>query len=267
MKLHILSDLHVEFAPFAPPPVAADVVVLAGDIHVGVRGIAWARAAFPHQELVYVAGNHEFYRAHWQRLLPQLREEAAKYGVRFLENDQAVIGGVRFLGASLWTDFDYFGADRRREAIDCCLGYLADFRLINADEDASPDADDGVMRPGLAPGLLTPAQFRRRHLESRAWLEAQLRQPHDGATVVVTHHMPGPGSVAERFRDDLGNAGFASRLEHLMGNAALWIHGHTHDCFDYSSSGTRVLCNPRGYPISQESFENPAFAPGFTVEL
>jgi hypothetical protein len=44
--MHILSDLHVEFAPFDPPAVDADVVVLAGDIHVGLFGLTCASAAF-----------------------------------------------------------------------------------------------------------------------------------------------------------------------------------------------------------------------------
>ena len=75
MKLHILSDLHLEFGPFEPPPTDAQVVILAGDIHVRTLGITWARKTFPHQEVIYVAGNHEFYGAHWDDLLPELREE------------------------------------------------------------------------------------------------------------------------------------------------------------------------------------------------
>jgi hypothetical protein len=108
--------------------------------------------------------------------------------------------------------------------------------------------------------------MRARHQASRAWLEARLAQAHAGPTVVITHHLPGAGSVAERYRDDLGNAGFASHLDHLMGKAALWVHGHTHDSFDYAVRGTRVLCNPRGYPVNGGN-ENAAFAPGLVVDL
>jgi predicted phosphodiesterase len=269
MKLHILSDLHLEFAPFEPPATGADVVVLVGDIHTGTRGIAWARTAFPRQTLIYLAGNHEFYRAHWEGLLPRLRREAARHDVRFLENDRLEIAGVRFLGTSLWTDFDYFGPARRREAMTACVQYLADFHLIRA-SDAPDDVpgDDAADVPGLAAGLLTPALVRRRHLHSRAWLEAQLEAPWDGPTVVLTHHLPGAGSVAARFENDLGNAGFASHLDHLMGRAVLWVHGHTHDSFDYRVAGTRVLCNPRGYPMADgPSFENPQFAPGLVVDI
>jgi hypothetical protein len=39
LKIHILCDLHVEFGNFVPPVVGADVVVLAGDVHVKDRGL------------------------------------------------------------------------------------------------------------------------------------------------------------------------------------------------------------------------------------
>ena len=260
MKLHILSDLHVEFAPFAPPATAADVVILAGDIHQRIDGLAWARAAFAQQELIYVAGNHEFYGAHWDGYLAELRAAAARLGIHVLEDDELLIGGVRFLGTSLWTDFDYFGAARRREAMRACVDYLTDFRLISA------PADSGQPGPSRGPGLLTPHHVRERHLRSRAWLEERLDAPHAGPTVVVTHHLPGAGSVPERFREDLGNAGFASHLDHLMGRAALWVHGHTHDSFDYRIAGTRIVCNPRGYPVGG-GFENPRFVPDLVLEL
>ena len=61
MKLHILNDLHIEFEEFAPPATGADVVVLAGDIGVGMDGLRWAKARFSDTPVIYVPGNHEFY--------------------------------------------------------------------------------------------------------------------------------------------------------------------------------------------------------------
>ena len=61
MKLHILSDLHTEFADFDPPETGADVVVLAGDIGVGTDGIEWAARQYSETPAVYVSGNHEYY--------------------------------------------------------------------------------------------------------------------------------------------------------------------------------------------------------------
>ena len=80
--------------------------------------------------------------------------------------------------------------------------------------------------------------------------------------MVITHHAPHPASVHPRWRDNPVNPAFVSDLTRLMGKACLWIHGHTHDSFDYTVGGTRVLCNPKGYRD-----ENRAFRPDLTVTI
>lgn len=247
MKLLILSDLHLEFLPLVPASNEADVVVLAGDIHLGVSGISWGRQSFPDQEVVYVAGNHEFYGHDWDTLLDDLREEARRQHVRFLENDAVDIGGVRFLGTGLWTDFDLFGADRRAEAMRVAQEYMADYVQISVSRlQAGLDQARGKLQLD-GQSLLVPELVRSRHLASRSWLQARLAESTDTKTIVVTHFLPSAQSVADRFRQDLTSAAFASDLDSLMGNAALWVHGHTHDSFDYTLNGTRMVCNPRGY--------------------
>lgn len=247
MKLLILSDLHLEFLPLILDSNDADVVVLAGDIALGVDGISWGRKSFPHQEVVYVAGNHEFYGHDWDTLLDDLREEARRQNVHFLENDAVDIGGVRFLGTGLWTDFDLFGVAYRAMTMRTAQQYMTDFARISV---ARPqdgfDPRKGKAGPDRQP-LLTPEVWRARHLASREWLQARLAEPTHNKTVVVTHFLPGMQSVAERFKRDFTSAAFASNLDGLMGRAALWVHGHTHDSFDYTLNGTRVVCNPRGY--------------------
>jgi predicted phosphodiesterase len=59
--------------------------------------------------------------------------------------------------------------------------------------------------------------------------------------------------------------GEAQRLMRDFG-ARLWIHGHTHDSFDYRLDGTRVVCNPRGY-AKDGANENPLFDAGFMIEI
>jgi predicted phosphodiesterase len=105
MKLRVLSDIHLEFAPFSPPAIDADAIVLAGDIGEGLTGLDWAREQFPKQEILYVAGNHEFYGARLPDALGDLTRRAQSLGIHFLENRAIEIGGVRFLGATLWTDY------------------------------------------------------------------------------------------------------------------------------------------------------------------
>ena len=109
MKIRVLSDLHLEFHAWTPPPADADVVVLAGDIHVGVGGIEWAREQFPTTPVIYVVGNHEFYGGQLNEVLAALREAADRLGVYLLDSDELVLDGTRFLGATLWTDFALYG--------------------------------------------------------------------------------------------------------------------------------------------------------------
>jgi len=250
MKILILSDLHNEFTEFQPVESEADVVVLAGDIDHGTHGILWARQAWPRRHIVYVAGNHEYYRGDLVETLAMMRQTAQSLGVHLLEENAAVLDGVRFLGATLWTDFEYFGAERKAAAMEEGQRRLNDFRLIRNGEH----------------GTFTPAQSVDLHRHARAWLQSRLAEPFDGPTVVVTHHLPSIRSVAQRFLDTPLSACFVSHLDQLFGSMALWIHGHTHDNADYVAHGARVVCNPRGY-VTHRGSENPAFDPGKVVEV
>ena len=64
MRIHVLSDLHFEFQKWRNAidvnEIEADVTVLAGDIAVGLEGVAWALKAFK-RPVIYIMGNHEFY--------------------------------------------------------------------------------------------------------------------------------------------------------------------------------------------------------------
>ena len=138
MRVAILSDLHIEFEPFEPPPQVrqADLVILAGDIHNGIAALDWARRTFPGQRLVQVAGNHEFFGGCWQTTLSQLRHAAAALDIHLLENDAVEIDGVQFLGATLWTDFRLFEVPGRPlqmsadEAKPLLQRRMVDFSLI-----------------------------------------------------------------------------------------------------------------------------------------
>ena len=113
----------------------------------------------------------------------------------------------------------------------------------------------------------TPQHSQALFDRTAAWLEAELQRPFDGPTVVVTHHAPSPRSIHARFEGSPLNGCFVSDLERLMGpRVSLWIHGHTHDSFDYTVRGTRVVCNPRGY-VLQGAVENAAFDPALVVEV
>jgi predicted phosphodiesterase len=253
MKLHILSDLHLSVCPMERPQAEADVVILAGDISRPAEAAEWA-GGFG-KPVIYVPGNHEFYGGSIGGTLARLRQSCAQAGVTLLDRDQCVIGGVRFLGATLWTDFRLFeDSERQQQALQGAMRFMRDFARIRLHEESEE--------------LLTPESSAELHAAYLAWLGARLDEPHDGPTVVVTHHAPSPRSIAARFAGSPINAGFVTDLESLMGRrrVALWIHGHTHDSFDYEVNGTRVVCNPRGYAKGEVN-ENRRFDPHKVVEL
>jgi predicted phosphodiesterase len=270
MRLLVLSDLHLEsnhFSPLLPDGTRvdanADMVVLAGDIHEGTRGIRWARETFSDKGIIYVAGNHEFYDGHWTRTLDDMREAANTFDVDFLEADALEAGGILFLGLTLWTDFFLMYEDRT-PAIRHAKAVMNDYRSIKISRTPETHFVNGQ--------YLTPELTALRHRGSLAWLEERLSKGDDHSkTVVITHHAPSGESVPARYKDDLTNAAYASDLGHMMGKAGLWIHGHIHTSTDYeiqrNSGTTRIICNPRGNMTKDGSFENVLFNPSFVVEV
>lgn len=128
MKLHILNDLHIEFEDITPPATDADVMILAGDIGVGVDGVRWAEERFPNQPVIYVPGNHEFYH-HDLLLIEELKAETPDH-IHVLNDDQVVIDGVRFLGSILWTGFTLFGEGERFYAMKTAQKWMTEFSII-----------------------------------------------------------------------------------------------------------------------------------------
>ena len=257
MKLWVLSDLHMEFDEhFELSFPDADVCVVAGDVMQGCgNAIRWLdRIVGPVMPVVYVAGNHEFYGNSVMEGMEWARVHAAECPqVHFLENDVAVIGGVRFLGCTLWTDYALDGRERseRAWAMANAEGRLNDHKVI-------------AWRQLPRYEAFTPLRALEVHQRSRAFLRHELAEPFDGRTVVVTHHAPHPLSVNPRWKGSALNPAFASDLGEQMElyRPSLWIHGHTHDSFDYEVRDTRVVCNPNGYHN-----ENPRFDPRLVVEV
>ena len=238
LRIQVVGDLHVDFAPTALSLAAgADVLVVAGDTCEGVeRGFDWLRAVVPmSMPIVSIAGNHEYYRRVLTDEVARARETAPTYGISFLENASAVIGGVRFLGCTLWTDYALNGEPSRTAAMATAREWMNDHRQI--------------MMPRQSRDRFMPRDALAIHRVSRAWLERELAFPFRGPTVVVTHHAPSRRSLGAVQRPSSLGPCLASDLDALVASsgAALWIHGHTHRCCDYRIGDTRVVNNGRGY--------------------
>jgi predicted phosphodiesterase len=250
MKIHILSDLHIEFESFYPPRTGADVVVLAGDIHIGKKGIDWAKATFPSQPVLYVLGNHEYYSRAYPKHISDLKELAAGTNIHVLENDLLVIDNIVFLGCTLWTDFGLFDAPK-------IAGYHATQTMTDYQE----------IRINPQYRKLRSLDTAVIHSKSLRWLQTEVEncRRNEEKIVVITHHAPSGRSLPEFYRDDILSAAYASHLDDFVAasQAQLWIHGHIHAQQDYLLGKTRIICNPRGYPDEP----NESFIPNFVIEI
>jgi len=256
MRIWLLSDLHREVSPWEPPadPPEHDLVVLAGDIGRGVTGIEWAQQAFE-KTVVYVAGNHEHYRTGTVREnLVAMQSVARGSHVHFLENESVVIDGARFLGCTLWTDFKVEARLSLGTAMEIGANSLNDFSLCRWIDFRGRNRK------------FYPRDSLMLHKHSRQFLERELATRWQGATVVVTHHLPSPACIHSDYVGSELNPCFASDLDHLVQQANAWLHGHTHAAVHAQVGPCRVHCNPRGYRDTPEHDDAP-FDSHFTFEV
>lgn len=248
MKICTLSDLHREFGKFRFARPVCDVVLLAGDIDIGLAGITWAGEI--EGPTIYVPGNHEFYGKNRDSMalhMDRMAKKAASLGVTYLLNSVAVIKGVRFVGTTLWTDFNLFGNFPLGQ-VNALV--LEDYKNIYT----------GINR------LVTPEEILNQHIIAFTFLQNTLAEEFDGPTVVVTHHAPSEVSCGPNFKNDILNVAYASNLTRFVEamGPVLWIHGHIHTSNDYMIGNTRVVSNPRGY-VGHKL--NANFDPAFIVEI
>lgn len=241
MKIQVLSDLHLDHAPFYPDCEQADVVILAGDVADGEMGVIWALENLPKVPIMYVLGNHEYHGQCFSELPSYLKQLTQNTNVHILDNDSVTIGGVAFHGCTLWTDFALF--DNPIMAMETCGSYIPDFCSIAYDANGD---------------LFTPEDALAAHQQSRDWLLNQYPQNKAAHNVIVSHHAPHQNSVAPRFAQHLTSAAFVSKLDDVIHQLQpdVWVHGHTHDRFDYQVGDTRIVCNPRGYTNENDQFES-----------
>ena len=269
MKIQLLSDLHLEEnAAFVPEPApGADLLVLAGDIGSYQRGSAllalgdedFGLGRFAHWPVpvIYVPGNHEYDALDWDATHARLRATCERLGLLWLERETLVLGGVRFVGTTLWTDFDAL-VPRSPTAT---LG-----EQLKARGKAFRAADFYLSTTGATRGgePLLAGPVRALGLECQAWLRAALAEPFDGPTVAITHFAPSLKSHDPRYGLTPGTAGFCNALDELLPLADLWLHGHLHCAIDYSVGRCRVRANPLGYA---DKGEQAAFEPHCVLDV
>lgn len=277
MRIQLLSDLHLECQPDFMPQVApnVDVLVLAGDIgsyQTGSRLTAddfgltrfspvlnqgrWPRVLF-------IPGNHEFDGLEYSLTYDRLRELCHRLGIEWLEREVITTGQIRFVGTTLWSDFDAFAQSEKSLTRQIQKREKA-FRAANHYLSRNTTLSQGC--PMLADAI------RELSLGCQAWLREALLTPFDGSTVVVTHFAPTLFSADPRYGNQPGTAGFCNAMDDLLPLARLWMHGHLHCPNNYTVRGTsnghefasQVVANPLGY-LSKG--EQKSFIEGLVLEV
>ena len=279
MKIKIVSDLHLEFSPLTINNVEdCDVLILAGDI-VTVQDLheypivsefsearlgSRQRLALRYREffsavtnnfkdVIYVPGNHEYYKGKWHAGTEYLRDECSKYSnLHFLENDTVNIDDKVFIGGALWTDMN------KQDPVTLAIikDSMNDFSSIRNDKRSF--------------SALRPIDTVKRHIATRNYFTDKLAEYADNDCIVVSHHSPTHQSIATQYLNDgVMNGGFVSNMDDFIldhPQIKLWVHGHTHTAFDYMLGDTHIVCNPRGYETYNWT-ENPGFDPDKIIEL
>ena len=259
MKIHLISDIHIEMDPklILSAPHGTDLIVLAGDIANGTDAIEWIQRCYGTEiDIIYIAGNHEFY-FNDMSVTNDITELTSGTNIHFLDNQIKIINDVRFIGTTLWTSFDNWGDEK---GINRLHGVMNDYNYVKAtDFYADPVLVERAIRIrkeslgslGAQKGLLVPVITYIKHLDAVKFLNKELAKPYDGKTVVVTHHAPSYSSVNPS-KEEYKHA-YASSLEHLIakhsGSIDAWFHGHLHVPVNYMISGVPIISNPRNYPM------------------
>lgn len=208
MRIHLLSDLHLETGPYViPEDLEFDILVAAGDISDRPeQAIEFLKSVG--KPVVYVLGNHDYWSKNGDidmaERLAELKALAAGSNVHILENESVVIDDTRFLGCTLWTGYGANPTDSRIRKPNTDLqriawGVMNDFSRIGNASWWTPEntarwqawlAEAGHIDYGKYKWF-NPVAAYDLHEASMEWLRDQLRK--DGnwdQTVVVTHHAP-----------------------------------------------------------------------------
>lgn len=234
--------MHQEFGISLVDFTNIDLLIIAGDLNLGIKGIEWLKANIKHIPVVYVLGNHEYYKGSYPKTLHKIQASAENTNIYVLENKSVIINGITFHGATLWTDFELYGNPTVYGSL--CQSQMNDYRLIRLDPSYSK---------------LRSIDTYKMHYHSVKWLENSLTDSVTDKNIVITHHAPSIKSIPEEFKENPTSSAYASNLESfiLQHKPDYWIHGHIHQPINYCIGNTEIICNPYGYINEKYNGYNP----------
>lgn len=215
-----------------------DILVLAGDIHTRNRHEHIVMQVPESVQILFVAGNHEYYHGIFEEVNEQLRGLSKQYpNFHFLNNSSVKIEGVDFFGGTMYSDFGLYGEDLKKEGEAMSERGINDFYSTRR----FAGTPDGKCR------MWSTKDHLEEHNTFRRELQGWIKHTEGGKRVVISHFVPSRQAIHPRWKDSLLNTYFTCNMEQFMGWEGLWLYGHTHDSSDFMVGDTRVVGNPRGY--------------------
>ena len=238
IKIALMSDLHLDVGNFKVDPIEADLCIIAGDVCEVAAGspIEWAKRNIPNMPVYFIPGNHDFYGGRIGNVLNRWRKQVKNSNVHLLYNEVANFGSINIIGSPLWSGLNWVDPIQYAHLIRILKFRIADFSCIYTSGGAGWEVSHMLYEFKVA------VEF----------LERELAKQDDKFKLVVTHWAPSKQSISSQFEGEELNPYFINDLPDLVKKSNLWIHGHTHDPFDYRLGNDpnkgRVICHPRGYP-------------------
>jgi predicted phosphodiesterase len=274
MRLAIASDIHLEFGSLDLTNNSdADVLILAGDIcmardfEITETKRAERYFAFFEQvstefaQVIYIMGNHEHYNGDVAYSYGILKRHLAKFpNIHVMEKETLELAGVTFVCATMWTSMN----DEDPVTLHAVKDMMNDFRNVKNSlrmiartvplyDDGEYNVDRKVIGHKVKeePSKFSPQDSVDDHKQALDYINHVLMNDDTKKYVVVTHHTPSWQSCAPKWLGDrVMNGAFHTELGDFIAyrpQIKLWVHGHTHDEFDYVIGETQIVCNPRGY--------------------
>lgn len=274
--LRLVSDIHLDFDVgqwertrlyentmamlWVPPAMPEDhdtCLMIAGDLwregkqlsRKNENGESWLKTVSKmFKYVVFVNGNHDLWGANLTLEPAKIRKEIAEQGltnVFFLEKQMIKLDQVKFIGGTLWTDFNKGSPLALYNARDIMK---QDYHRIRVDNNYR---------------RLRAEDLYHEFLKTSDFIFDNAVREGDEKIVVITHMAPSYQSVDDQFMnspiDIAANPYYASELGDKISYSEidLWVHGHMHVPKDYMIYNTRVVCNPRGYYPYQDTGYNP----------
>ena len=255
MKIQIASDLHIESWPGQIPSTEVfepvedrDLLILAGDIHVGIQAHSFLKRETAISPVVYVLGNHEHYARYTHDALVKLwrLSACALPGLHLLSADLCEVAGLRIYGCTWYSGLWPATSTYDRATI---AAHVSDFRL--------PRDDAGAWTVD-------------RHVETHRSETAAMREHAGNVDIVVTHWPPTLDALDPIFtlkkRDRALNPYFVNDAEDLVHEmeAKLWVSGHVHRPHEAQVGETLSVGNPAEY---RKELRRKGFRPDRVVTL